>query len=108
MEKEGIFNYITSHTGFTLNDLVSYDGKHNEANGENNQDGPDYNYSWNCGAEGPSRKKAVCALRNRQIKNALFLCCLRRERHAFWQEMNSGTHREAITMSIVRITLQAG
>ncbi len=40
-------------------DLVSYEGKHNEANGENNQDGPDYNYSWNCGAEGPSRKKAV-------------------------------------------------
>ncbi len=74
--EEGIFNYITSHTGFTLNDLVSYDGKHNEANGENNQDGPDYNYSWNCGAEGPSRKKAVCALRNRQIKNALFLVLL--------------------------------
>lgn len=75
-EKEGIFNYITSHTGFTLNDLVSYDGKHNEANGENNFDGPDYNYSWNCGAEGPTRKKAVCALRSRQIRNALFLVFL--------------------------------
>lgn len=75
-KEEGIFNYIASHTGFTLNDLVSYDGKHNEANGENNFDGPDYNYSWNCGAEGPTRKKAVCALRSRQIRNALFLVFL--------------------------------
>ena len=49
---EGIYNCITTHTGFTLKDLVSYDGKHNEANGENNQYGPDYNNSWNCGAEG--------------------------------------------------------
>ena len=56
---DGKCNYITTHTGFTLLDLVSYDGKHNEANGERNHDGPDYNYSWNCGAEGPSRKKAV-------------------------------------------------
>ncbi len=56
---DGKCNYITAQTGFTLWDLVSYDGKHNEANGENNADGPDYNFSWNCGAEGPSRKKAV-------------------------------------------------
>lgn len=74
--EEGAFNCIASHNGFTLNDLVSYDGKHNEANGENNQDGPDYNYSWNCGAEGPSRKKAVQDLRRRQIRNALFLVLL--------------------------------
>lgn len=67
------YNYITNQNGFTLNDLVSYDGKHNEANGENNQDGPDYNYSWNCGAEGPSRKKAVMELRRRQIRNAFLL-----------------------------------
>lgn len=73
---EGIYNCITTHTGFTLKDLVSYDGKHNEANGENNQDGPDYNYSWNCGAEGPSRKKAVMELRNHQIFNAFFLLFL--------------------------------
>lgn len=72
-EEEGIFNYITSHTGFTLHDLVSYDRKHNEANGEKNQDGPDYNYSWNCGAEGPSRKKAVTELRKNQIRNAFLL-----------------------------------
>lgn len=70
------YNCVTGHTGFTLNDLVSYDGKHNEANGENNQDGPDYNYSWNCGAEGPTRKKAVLDLRRRQMKNALFLLLL--------------------------------
>lgn len=67
------YNYVTSHNGFTLTDLVSYDSKHNEANGENNQDGPDYNYSWNCGAEGPSRKKAVNELRKNQIRNAFLL-----------------------------------
>ena len=73
---EGIYNCITTHTGFTLKDLVSYDGKHNEANGENNQDGPDYNYSWNCGAEGLTRKKAVLELRKNQMRNALFLLLL--------------------------------
>lgn len=72
-KEEGIFNYITNHTGFTLSDLVSYDGKHNEKNGEKNQDGPDYNYSWNCGAEGPSRKRAVVTLRKKQIRNAFLL-----------------------------------
>lgn len=70
---DGKCNYITAQTGFTLWDLVSYDSKHNEANGENNTDGPDYNYSWNCGAEGPSRKKAVTALRKSQVKNAFYL-----------------------------------
>ena len=67
------YNYITNQNGFTLYDLVSYDGKHNEANGENNQDGPEYNYSWNCGVEGVTRKKAVLELRQQQIKNAFFL-----------------------------------
>lgn len=71
--ENGGCNYITAHTGFTLYDLVSYDAKHNEANGENNHDGPKYNYSWNCGAEGPSRKQAVLELRKRQIRNAFFL-----------------------------------
>lgn len=70
---DGVCNYITTHTGFTLWDLVSYECKHNEENGENNTDGPDYNYSWNCGAEGPSRKKAVADLRRRQVKNAFQL-----------------------------------
>ena len=68
-----LYNYIASHNGFTLCDVVSYDRKHNEANGENNLDGPDYNYSWNCGAEGNSRKKAVNELRKNQIFNAFFL-----------------------------------
>ena len=68
-----LYNFIASHNGFTLCDVVSYDGKHNEANGEKYLDGPDYNYSWNCGAEGNSRKKAVNELRKNQIFNAFFL-----------------------------------
>lgn len=75
-KEDGKCNYITNHTGFTLNDLVSYDAKHNEANGENNSDGPDYNYSWNCGAEGPSRKRTVLELRKNQVKNAFALLLL--------------------------------
>nr|WP_294491448.1 alpha-amylase family glycosyl hydrolase [uncultured Mediterraneibacter sp.] len=74
--QDGKCNYMTTHTGFTLWDLVSYDGKHNEANGEHNTDGPDYNYSWNCGAEGPSRKKAVVTLRKNQVRNAMMLLLL--------------------------------
>lgn len=69
-------NYITSQNGFTLNDLVSYDSKHNEDNGEHNQDGQDYNFSWNCGAEGPSRRKTVNELRKNQIRNAWLLLLL--------------------------------
>ena len=75
-DNDDICNYITSPNGFTLNDLVSYDGKHNEDNGENNTDGPDYNYSWNCGVEGATRKKAVVELRKKQIRNAFFLLLL--------------------------------
>ena len=75
-KEQGIFNYITDQNGFTLNDLVSYDAKHNEENGEHNQDGPDYNYSWNCGAEGLTRKKAVLELRKNQMRNAMFLLLL--------------------------------
>ena len=64
-------NFITCHDGFTLADLVSYDGKHNEANGEGNRDGSNDNYSWNCGWEGPSDDPGVNALRLRQMKNAM-------------------------------------
>ena len=67
----GIVNYVTNYYGFTLADLVSYDAKHNEENGENNMDGTDRNYSWNCGAEGPSRKKTINRLRHVQMKNIL-------------------------------------
>src|SRR6478752_4891485 len=59
-------NLITAHDGFTLADLVSYDAKHNEANGEDNRDGSDDNRSWNCGAEGPTTDGAILALRSRQ------------------------------------------
>ncbi len=64
-------NFITCHDGFTLNDLVSYDRKHNEANGENNQDGANDNFSWNCGEEGETDIAEIEALRLRQIKNFL-------------------------------------
>lgn len=72
-EKMAGVHYITHSNGFTLMDLVSYDKKHNEDNGENNRDGAQYNGSWNCGEEGPSRKKAVNRLRIKQIKNAIAL-----------------------------------
>ena len=64
-------NFITAHDGFSLNDLVSYNEKHNEANGENNQDGSTDNRSWNCGAEGPTEDPAINALRERQKRNFL-------------------------------------
>ncbi len=64
-------NFITCHDGFTLNDLVSYDGKHNEANGENNNDGANDNQSWNHGWEGPTDNKWINTLRRRQMKNAV-------------------------------------
>jgi isoamylase len=65
-------NFVTAHDGFTLADLVSYNHKHNEANGEGNRDGSDDNRSWNCGAEGRTEDPAVAALRDRQKRN--FLC----------------------------------
>ncbi|MET0329844.1 MAG: glycogen debranching protein GlgX [Dyella sp.] len=64
-------NFITAHDGFTLHDLVSYDQKHNEANGENNNDGPDHNYSWNHGHEGVTEDATILALRDRQQRNLL-------------------------------------
>lgn len=64
-------NYLANTNGFTLMDMVSYDVKHNEDNQEQGLDGTNYNYSWNCGAEGKTRKKAVLELRKKQLKNAL-------------------------------------
>jgi isoamylase len=64
-------NFITAHDGFTLNDLVSYNEKHNEANGENNNDGDNNNHSWNCGAEGPTDDPKINTLRARQRRNFL-------------------------------------
>jgi glycogen operon protein len=64
-------NFLTAHDGFTLADLVSYNDKHNDANGEDNRDGHSDNRSWNCGAEGPSDDAEVLALRARQQRNLL-------------------------------------
>jgi glycogen operon protein len=64
-------NFVTAHDGFTLTDLVSYNYKHNEANGENNQDGSNNNQSWNCGVEGPTDNADINALRSRQKRNML-------------------------------------
>ena len=75
-EPEQSVNFVTCHDGFTLNDLVSYDRKHNEANGEDNRDGADDNRSWNCGVEGPTEDPAVEKLRNRQVKNFLTVTML--------------------------------
>lgn len=68
--------YITDYSGFTLNDLYSYERKHNENNGEDNTDGSNYNFSWNCGIEGPTRKTNINKIRNRQYMNALLLSFL--------------------------------
>jgi len=70
-EPEQSVNFVTCHDGFTLNDLVSYNEKHNEANGEDNRDGANDNKSWNCGVEGATNDAAVEKLRNRQVKNFL-------------------------------------
>ena len=72
----GVVNYMANTNGFTLMDAVSYDRKHNEENGENNQDGCDYNYSWNCGVEGPTRKKKIVEMRRKLLRNALLLTFL--------------------------------
>jgi glycogen operon protein len=75
-EPERSINFVTCHDGFTLNDLVSYDEKHNAPNGEGGRDGSDRNLSWNCGAEGPTDDAQIEHLRNRQVKNFLALTLL--------------------------------
>jgi len=75
-EAEQSINFVACHDGFTLNDVVSYDTKHNEANGEFNRDGSNDNLSWNSGVEGPTDDPAIEALRNRQVKNFLALLLL--------------------------------
>jgi glycogen operon protein len=75
-EAEQSINFVTCHDGFTLNDLVSYSQKHNEANGEDNRDGGDDNRSWNCGVEGPTCDPEIERLRNRQVKNFLTVTLL--------------------------------
>lgn len=72
-EGKAVVNYLANTNSLTLMDMVSYDVKHNDENGENGQDGTNYNFSWNCGVEGRTRKKSVLELRRRQIKNALLM-----------------------------------
>ena len=64
-------NFIIAHDGFTLYDLVAYNGKHNDANGEQNRDGSNDNFSWNCGQEGETEDAGVNALRQRQMRNMM-------------------------------------
>lgn len=69
----GVINYMADQDGFSMMDMVSYEQRHNEANGENNQDGLEYNCTWNCGMEGPSRKQKIRSLRMKQLKNAFVM-----------------------------------
>ncbi|WP_367360379.1 glycogen debranching protein GlgX [Syntrophus sp. (in: bacteria)] len=75
-EPEQSINFVTCHDGFTLNDLVSYNTKHNEGNNQQNRDGSEDNLSWNCGVEGPTDDPEIERLRNRQVKNFLTLALL--------------------------------
>ena len=72
----GVINYLADQDGFSMMDMVSYEQRHNEANGENNQDGLEYNCTWNCGTEGPSRKQKIRRLRQKQLKNAFAMLFL--------------------------------
>ena len=74
-EAEESINFVACHDGFTLNDVSTYDHKHNEENGEDNHDGREENRSWNCGSEGPTDDPEIEELRNRQVKN-LFMACM--------------------------------
>ena len=78
-------NFVTCHDGFTLHDLVSYNEKHNEANGEDNRDGTDDNNSWNCGAEGPTDDPAITRCRERQKRNFLATLLLSQGCRCCWR-----------------------
>ena len=90
-------NFITAHDGFTLHDLVSYNEKHNEANGEDNRDGESDNRSWNCGVEGPTDDPAIKALRERQKRNFLATLFSRRACPCCWRETRWGARSSATT-----------
>ena len=72
----GVINYMAHTNGYTMADMVTYEEKYNEANGEENRDGTDYNLSWNCGAEGPDKNKKVLKLRKKQLRNAYLMLLL--------------------------------
>ncbi len=95
-------NFVTAHDGFTLHDLVSYNEKHNEANGEDNRDGEADNRSWNCGVEGPTDDPAIRALRERQMRNFLRRCCCPKAFRCFWAATRWAAHSKATTTRIAR------
>ena len=72
----GTINYMANQDGFTLYDTVAYNYRHNEANGEDNRDGSEFNYSWNCGIEGATRKQAIRKMREQQMRNAFLMLLL--------------------------------
>lgn len=106
--EQGNIQYITNNNGFTMMDLVSYDNRHNEDNGENNLDGSAWNFSWNCGAEGVSRKKDVVRLRRQQLKNAWILNIFQKGTPLIYAGDELETVRRAIIMPGVRIMMFHG
>lgn len=101
-------NFITAHDGFTLNDLVSYNRKHNEANGEENRDGTDDNISWNCGEEGPTDNSEIRELRARQMRNFLATLLLSQGVPMILGGTSSGGHSRGTTTPIARTTRSPG
>jgi glycogen operon protein len=99
---------VTCHDGFTLNDLVSYDSKHNEANGEDNRDGANDDRSWNCGIEGPTDDPTVQKLRNRQVKNFLTITMLSTGVPMIVMATKYDAHKAGTTTRIVRTMKPAG
>jgi hypothetical protein len=101
-------NFVTVHDGFTLADLVSYNGKHNEANGEGNRDGTDDNRSWNCGREGPTTDPDVLALRARQQRAFLATLLLSAGVPSCWAATRPAAPSGATTMRTARTTTSPG
>ena len=102
-------NFVTAHDGFTLNDLVTYNDKHNEANGEDNKDGSSNNRSWNCGVEGPTDDPEINGLRERQIRNMLATLLLSQGTPMIAGRRRVRPHAEAATTTpIARTTRSAG
>ena len=101
-------NYVTSHDGFTLRDLVSYNEKHNEANGDHNQDGDSHNLSWNCGHEGPTEDVTIRRLRARQMRNFLTTLLLSQGVPMIRSGDELGHTQEGTTMPIARTMRSVG
>jgi isoamylase len=101
-------NFVSAHDGFTLNDVFSYNEKHNQANGEDNKDGSSHNHSWNCGAEGPTDDPEIIVLRKRQIRNVMATLLLAQGTPCCWPATSSVARKAATTTLIARITRSAG